>query len=134
MRFDVLGSNSNGDCVKVERVEVVSIGDVKAMDLSSDTMKDLELASWLTMAENEREREREKTVLTELKQPCNYCPVKLGMIAWMIVIVEAWGLMIHWRSRLEQSDSSSTTRDRKQSKSWVTTIEEEAWNNIVLLT
>ena len=53
MRFDVLESNNNGDCVKVKRVEVVSIGDVKAMDLSSDTMKDLELASWLTMAENE---------------------------------------------------------------------------------
>ena len=49
----MLESNSNGDCVKVKRVEVVSIGDVKAMDLSSDTMKDLELASWLTMAEND---------------------------------------------------------------------------------
>jgi len=54
----MLESNNNGDCVKVERVGVVwigvvSVGAVKAMDLSFDTMKDLELASWLTMVENE---------------------------------------------------------------------------------
>ena len=63
IRFDILESNNNGDCIKVEDVEVegaevegivvgwigvvcidcaVSVGFVEAMDLGFDTMKEFE--------------------------------------------------------------------------------------------
>ena len=71
MRLDIFESNNSGDCMEVKGVKtvqtgavcvdwVVSVWGVEAMIKALIPWKILKLEEWLTMADEQNEREREK--------------------------------------------------------------------------